>query len=150
MGKRGVSDGEDLLLGDWHTTAACQFPEPGTPCLFLFCFSSLPRLPSTPSTPHAVSQTLYPAPPSHQFTCLALLIAEVQIIKQRENTQNRANGRGFYNTLLLPTKNLVISFSTVSILKKKTLTAVECCSKRKMLLWGKVKVDPLFLMCQLV
>lgn len=37
-GEEGVSDGEDLLLGDWHTTAACQLSELGTTCLFLFCF----------------------------------------------------------------------------------------------------------------
>lgn len=46
--------------------------------LFIFCF-----FPST-----STSLPL-PAPPSHQFTCLALLVSEVWIIKWRENRQNR-------------------------------------------------------------
>ena len=108
---------------------------------FCFVFSLVPPFP-TPAL-------LFPAPPSHQFTCLALLIAEVWIIKLRENRQNWSNHGGFYTTPLAPTKNSVISFSTASILKN--LTAAKCCCRRKKTAFmGKVKVAPLFLMCQLV
>lgn len=84
----------------------------------LFFFLTSPPTPPHPTLLLPPPPNPLPAPPSHQFTCLALLVAEVYIIKWSENTQNRANHRGFYNTPLPPTKKPVISFSTVSILKK--------------------------------
>lgn len=52
----------------WHSLSVFPF------CFVFFVITPL-HLPSPP----------LPAPPSHQFTCLALLVAEVWIIKRREN-----------------------------------------------------------------